>query len=85
MLHCPQFRQHARAHTNLCVDIRQMKFNGFFSNTDFCGDRFVGPPGENEMEDFHFTRCEIRQGCHVYLLLDEGKDYSTDNDMAALI
>ena len=60
---CPNTNQHPRADANFCVNIIQIRLNGFFANVNFRGDCFIGPPcktfGITRMEFTEILRCSL--------------------------
>jgi hypothetical protein len=64
----PHPSQHARPQADLGVYVAQMELNSLFANSECRGNRLIGPPFENQLKDFLFTRRQIRQSSHMFLL-----------------
>ena len=48
---------HARSHTNLCINIVQVKFNGFLANVNLTGDCLIAWGNIRYGCHFCFRRC----------------------------
>jgi hypothetical protein len=55
LLYCPNAGHHACPHTNLCVNVVQVKFNGFLANVNLTGDCLIGFASNHGLKNFQFA------------------------------